>query len=80
MLSKLDRAALIWDVHPQFLRIVLQQNDGQKKVPFGFAIKKDGNDQYNYYIEEYQLRQYVGEEKWQAGLERVALEQSKGSD
>jgi len=59
------RASLIWNRTEQFLRISLQQG----KVPFGHAIESKGG--YAYHIEDHLLRQYVGEEKWEAGLERV---------
>ena len=73
MISEIKRAALIWDVNEHFLRAALQQDLRLKKrmIPFGFAVKKEGKTQHDYHIEDYQLRLYIGEEKWQAGLDRV---------
>lgn len=66
-LSMVARAALIWGRHEQFLRICLQQG----KVPFGFAIKKEGSSHHDYHIEDRLLREYIGEEAWIEGLKRV---------
>lgn len=66
-LSMTTRAALIWGRSEQFLRICLQQG----KVPFGFAVKKDGSTHYDYHVEDYLLREYIGDEAWKDGLKRV---------
>lgn len=59
------KAATILEMNPQTLRVMLQTGDRA----FGCAFKGSGSH-YCYHIEAHQLRMYVGEEKWQEGLER----------
>lgn len=49
-------AARIMGKEPQWLRIMLQQG----KLPFGFADKKPGSSQYNYYINQADFESYIG--------------------
>ena len=65
-ISRMKRAALIWGRSEQLLRLFLQQD----KLPFGSAVKGKGSH-YIYHVEDHLLREYIGEEKWKEGLQRV---------
>lgn len=50
-----EEAARLMGKRPMFVRVALQR----KQVPFGFAIKGEG-DRYSYYISKRQFEEYTG--------------------
>ena len=62
---KVEEAAKLLEVPPQFLRIALQMG----KYPFGFAIKT--SSQYTYYINAPQLEEYLRQNRSEKVVQRA---------
>jgi len=64
---EIKKAAIILQKPEQWLRLFLQNVENN---PIGIAYKVSGSSRYDYYIEDFQLRKYVGEEKWLQGIKK----------
>ncbi|KIR01701.1 hypothetical protein P261_00515 [Lachnospiraceae bacterium TWA4] len=61
----IKETAKLLETTEQFVRIALQQ----EMYPFGFAMKKEGSNNYCYYVNRQQLYNYINGTKEDKGVE-----------
>jgi len=72
-MTDLKKAALIYGSTEQHIRIAAQQ----EKIPFAYYLKKDGKRMGSYKINFFKLREFIGNDEWEAGSKRVEEELAK---
>jgi len=66
-MTDLKKAALIYNSTEQHIRVAAQL----EKIPFAYCLKREGKKQGSYKINFYKLREFIGNDEYEAGLLRV---------